>query len=50
MFKGFYTIWPGDLVFNQVKVIYAILIEDHPWIIAVKFDLIWTFSIVGDDV
>ena len=29
MFKGFYIIWPGDLVFNWVKVILAILkIED----------------------
>ena len=36
MFKGFYTIWPGDLVFNQVKVIYAILIEDNPRVIPVK--------------
>ena len=37
MFKYFYIIWPGDLVFNQVKVIYAIVIEDHPRIIPVKF-------------
>ena len=30
MFKGFYIIWPSDLVFNWVKVILAILVEDHP--------------------
>ena len=36
MFNRFNIIWPDDLVFNQVKVIYAILIEDHPRIIPVK--------------
>ena len=35
MFKGFYIIWPSDLVFNLVKVILAILVEDHPRIIPV---------------
>ena len=34
--KGFYIIWPGDLVFNWVKVILAISVEDHPKIIPVK--------------
>ena len=48
MFKGFYIIWPGDLVFNWVKVILAILIEDHLRIIPVKFGSYWTDSIVGD--
>ena len=50
MFKGFYIIWPHDLVINWVKVILAILIEDHQgsflWSL-VKFGL---NSIVGDDV
>ena len=41
MFKGFYIIWPGDLVFNWVKVILAILVEDHPRIIPVKFGWDW---------
>ena len=50
MFKGFYIIWPCDLVINWVKVILAILIEDHQRIIHVKFGYIWTYSIVGDDV
>ena len=40
MFKGFYIIWPSDLVINWVKVILAILIEDHPRIIHVKFGYI----------
>ena len=48
--KGFYIIWPGDLVFNWVKVILAISVEDHPKIIPVKFVWYWTNSIVGDDV
>ena len=50
MFKGFYIIWPSDLVFNWVKVILAILVEDLPRIIPVKFVWYWTDSIVGDDV
>ena len=56
MFKGFYIIWPCDLVFDWVKVILAILVEDilpvedHPRIIPVKFVWYWTDSIVGDDV
>ena len=50
MFKGFYIIWPSDLVFNWVKVILAILVEDHPRIIPVKFVWYWTDNIVGDDV
>ena len=50
MFKGFYIIWPGDLVLNWVMVILAILEEDHPRIIPVKFVWYWTDSIVGDDI
>ena len=50
MFKGFYIIWPSDLVFNWVNVILAILVEDDPRIIPVKFVWNWTDSIVGDDV
>ena len=37
MFIGFYIIWPGDLVFNQDKVIYAFLKEGHLGINPVKF-------------
>ena len=37
MFNSFYIIWPSDLVFKQVKVINAILIENHPRILSVKF-------------
>ena len=37
MVLGFHIIWHGDLVFIQVNVIYAILIEDHPRINSVKF-------------
>ena len=44
MFIGFYIIWPGDLVFNQVKVIYAILRKDHPRNIPVKFGYDWQSS------
>ena len=40
MFEGFYIIWSGDLVFNQVRAINAYLIEDHPMISPVKFDWI----------
>ena len=50
MFKGFYVIWPSDLVSNQVRVILAILVEDFPRIISIKFGWYWTNSIVGDDV
>ena len=50
MFKGFYIIWPSDLVFNWVKVILAILVEDHPRIIPVKFGWHLDYNIVEDDV
>ena len=50
MFKVVYIIRPGDLVFYQVKVIYNVLIEDHPRIITVKFGLIWIYSIEEGDV
>ena len=35
----FYIRWHHDLVFNQVKVILAILIENHPIITHVKYHL-----------
>ena len=48
MFKGFYIIWPSDLVNNWVKVILAILVEDHPRIIPVKIGWDWPRSLGGD--
>ena len=37
LFKGFYISCPSDLVFNQVNVILAILVENNPRIIPMKF-------------
>ena len=43
-FKGFNIIKPGDLVFNQAKVINAILRKDNPRNIPVKFGWDWPSS------
>ena len=37
LFNVFNIIWPGDLIFNTVNVILAILIEDHLMLIPMKF-------------
>ena len=50
MFKGFYIIWPHDLVIIRIKVILAILVEDLLRISEVLLIAIQTDSIVGDDV